>query len=484
MRSHAVRVLSFSLTLFCAASVASANTPEAMLGLGARNSGMGGAGTAVANDFTAVYYNPAGLGYCGRSETGIDIHHSFYRVHVNSADPELPREERVPDMTRATIGACFRLPYRLSLGLIFGSGLQSSAGIDQTTYNDTPQFLLYGESHNQFTIAMALAYRPIRQLSIGVGAAVIVNSDLDIGVYAPISLRDENNEFADVAFDLHWGLKPTAAPYVGVTVQPIPELRIAATYRGPLKHHLHIPVTANVNTGMLISGFEPLDLTLPFIVQADTWYQPREFAFGVSVDPIPTLTITADLTWYQYSAFNSSPYPFLGVTFDPNVPSYAKALVGIPELDPVGYRDVWQPRVGAEARFLDSRFAVRGGYSVRWAAVAIPGGRNSNILDNTVNSLSLGAGYTFGPRTADEVAAHVRAREDDEPVVTVPSQDRVSFGDERSDLETPARSLPVMVRVDGYYRMSFMRERHSDFKQMDYGGRFFELGMTSSIGWY
>lgn len=493
LRRRAACALSFTFALLGSIRVAHANTPEALFGLGARTNALGGAGTALANDFTAVYYNPAGLGYCGRSEVGLDLRHAMHSIRMRTTNPDLPEMEPVQDSTRATVGACFRMPYRLSLGIIFGTGLQRPASIDQSTVNDTPQYLLYGESHQQLTIGFGLAYRPVRQLSIGLGASVIINSALDIDVYAPIGVMVGEGVYDELTFDLHWDLSPTAAPYIGVIVQPIPELRLAITYRGPLKHHLDIPVPTSVSTGEFLPGVPALELELPLIVTADTWYQPRELAIGVTAEPIPSLTITADLTWYNYSAYNSSPFPFLGASWDPTSNSFLTALVALPERDPIGFRDVWQPRVGVEGRLLDGRLAIRGGYSVRRAAVAIPQVRNTNIFDNTINAISVGAGYTFGPRNAEELAARAALREANrtsespaaaEPGEADPPGERVAFGDDRSDLESATDTMPVMLRLDGYFRATVLRDRTDEHKQTQYGGRVMEVGITSSLGWY
>ncbi len=333
----------------------------------------------------------------------------------------------------------------------------------------------------------------MRQFSIGFGGAIIINSDLDIDVFAPIGLP-EGDGFVDLAFDLDWKLKPTAAPYLGIIVQPIPQIRLAATYRGPLRHHFDIPVATDVSTAMILNIPE-IQLDLPLIITADTWYQPRELALGVSVDPIPEVTVSADLTWYNYGAYNDSPYPFLQASWDPNSNSFLPAIIGVPQADPIGYRDIWQPRIGVEARLLDSRLGIRAGYSLRPRAVAVPATRNTNLLDNTVNSVSVGVGYTFGPRNREEIEAHEAERRAEMAEATADADDaqsptpdetrpRVAFGDDRDDLDDPADSMPVVLRLDAYFRANILREREDWVKDARYGGSVMEVGLTSSIGWY
>jgi hypothetical protein len=45
------------------------------MGFGARALGLGTAYTGVANDYSAVYWNPAGLGQIGRNEVSLGLSH-------------------------------------------------------------------------------------------------------------------------------------------------------------------------------------------------------------------------------------------------------------------------------------------------------------------------------------------------------------------------------------------------------------------------
>ena len=48
------------------------------LGYGARALGLGTAFTGVANDYSAVYWNPAGLGQIGRNEVSLGLSHNSF----------------------------------------------------------------------------------------------------------------------------------------------------------------------------------------------------------------------------------------------------------------------------------------------------------------------------------------------------------------------------------------------------------------------
>jgi long-subunit fatty acid transport protein len=53
------------------------------LALGARALGMGGAYTGIANDYSAIFYNPAGLGQIKRMEFNLGF--DFYQYNSNAA---------------------------------------------------------------------------------------------------------------------------------------------------------------------------------------------------------------------------------------------------------------------------------------------------------------------------------------------------------------------------------------------------------------
>ncbi len=459
-RSTAVTVLALSLLL---ANSASANGPEDQLGLGARAAAMGGAGTALGGDPTATYYNVAGLGFCPESQVMLDVRHTGYGLRVERTGPDAPTGpvQPVPDQTRATLGACLRLPYRLAAGVIFGAGLEDAASLSQSTVNTNPQFVAYGGPLAQFTIAAGLSYRPIPELSVGIGGAIIVKSDLIFSTVVPIGGPDE------VDFSLAWKLHPTGAPYVGVLVAPRPDLKIGLAYRGEIYHRLSGPLD-------IVATIGPADLPLPMVLSVDTWLSPRQAAAGGSFSPIRDLTLTADVTWYNYRALRDSGYPFLELTG-----GYSRLTLIFPEMDPVAWQDVWAIRAGGELRLADERLALRAGYNFRTAMLSLPNGRDSTLLDGAVHGVTIGAGYTLGHRRhrPDERAAAAReaAARRHEPPVEPGYEEEGWYEEERSTFVT---------RIDAFGRGSVMPERTDPVQQVAFHGVFFDAGLTATLGWY
>ncbi len=489
-------------------SVAHANTPEDMQGVMARTNAMGGAGTALVGDYGGAYYNPATLSYCPTNVAGVDMRHTFYNLSVRGAGaaafPDGPKPLR--NQTRVTTGACVQLPYNVSFGLSFGLGLQDPMTLDQTTPNDRPMFAMYGEALEQLSVAIGVAYRPFRQLSIGFGGSILVNSDLAFTAIVPIAYDgpDPGTDDDPLSVGIEWHLQMNAAPYVGILVSPIDQLRIGFTFRGPLYHNLSTPALVGVS----VVG---LDLSIPLRVQSFGWYSPRQFAVGVSGSPIPELTLTADITYYQWGF---APGPFLYVNpdvdcADPGESSVACALnyPGV-EREALGYRDIVVPRLGAEVKLLDGHLAVRGGYAFRPSAISLPDdARPVNLLDGDVHSVSLGFGYRIGrmpneaPRalTPEELAeAEIdRAAEEAERQAELAeyAAERERATAEGRVIDDPAALMPeggelaqrapeITATVDVFFRANMMKAQLVTTRDYSFGGNVYDLGPSMTLGWY
>lgn len=487
--------------VFAFAPHARANTPEDMQGISARTNAMGGAGTALTGDWSGAYYNPATLAYCPTNIVGVDIRQTFYDLGIGgpgaAAFPNGPKPLR--NQTRITTGGCLLLPYNLSFGLSFGLGLQNPMTLDQTTPNDRPMFAMYGEALEQLSIAIGLAYKPIRQISIGFGGSILVNSDLSFSAQVPVLFDgpDPGDENDPLSVGLTWNLQMNAAPYIGILVSPIDQLRIGVTYRGPLYHNLSTPALV----GVTIVG---LDLSIPLRVQSFGWYSPRQVAFGISGNPTRELTITADVTYY---AWHFAPGPFLYVSPDTDCPPDSTSVgctLTYPEVqqEALGYRDIWVPRIGGELKVLDDRLAIRGGYAFRPSAITIPNDeRPVNLLDGSTHSISIGFGYRIGRMpneappilTPEELAELEAERAAEEAEAVAEAEEALANGETpEADLaalipeggELAQRPPEITASVDVFFRANLMPRTQVPTRDYHFGGNIYDLGLSMTLGWY
>lgn len=297
--------------------IAHANTPEDVYGASARTIAMGGAGTALPGDYAAVHYNPANLSRCTSDEVAFDI--SYIRHQLSFTDEDLVRPEplvpkRVRDQTRMMLGTCLQLPLGLSLGALAGFGTPGAIVLDQQVANETPNFVMYGENHQQLSFALGLSWQATSQLSIGAGFAALFTSNLPLDADLPILEPDPSDPsgYRPVAFSLGISLGGKLAPRVGVLYTPSSRFRIGAAYRGPLYHDLD--VDAYINAKLII------EIPVPVHVDSLGWFSPRQFSLGASGEPIENLTLGADVTYYRWGELsdNGSSYPFLNMySLDP-----------------------------------------------------------------------------------------------------------------------------------------------------------------------
>ena len=96
--SFVTRLVALIAVLSCALCPrARANAPEDMFGASSRVSGMGGAGTAIARDGSAAYYNPALLARCPDSNVSVDTHRITYGLHTSRTGADAPADNLEPN---------------------------------------------------------------------------------------------------------------------------------------------------------------------------------------------------------------------------------------------------------------------------------------------------------------------------------------------------------------------------------------------------
>jgi len=149
--------------------LAHANATEDTLGAGHRVRGMGGAGTALASDYSAVYYNPANLPMCPTSTMTVGYEQVQYKLSIDDRSapapgrdrpPGYPRRERLRPLHDYTVGACGKLPLNLGAGVLFTQGVQNPAFLLQSTTDGRPRFALYGQRLENLSLMAGLGPQP------------------------------------------------------------------------------------------------------------------------------------------------------------------------------------------------------------------------------------------------------------------------------------------------------------------------------------
>ena len=345
-------------------------------GYAPRGIGMGGAMTAVADDFAAAYYNPAGEAFHGQPSIGIGYLFAGSRMSgIGISAPKL-------DDTRGLLlGAILPIPFggfltdRVAFGLasFFPNGVL--LGID-VSFPTQPQYPLLQNSGRSMTFIPTLGVKILDGLSIGGGAQIYDNTS---GEWRG-RLNSDGSIHATVTQSMNATFWPTGGLMIraGEFWPALDGWRFGFVFRDRFFTHYTIPVVANV------SGI-PLTLNM----NAISLYTPRQYVAGVSYAAGRWL-FALDGSYNQWSDFPSPsltvnvkfPIPVLPIKFLPSVSH------------PPHLHDTLTVRAGVETtawRGADGDFLARAGLAFDPSPVP-PQTGDTNYLDNDryIGSLSFG----------------------------------------------------------------------------------------------
>ncbi|HEY2749181.1 MAG TPA: hypothetical protein VGL86_31405 [Polyangia bacterium] len=307
-----------------AATKAAASEPE-VFGLGSEESAVAGASAARVHDFSAAYYDPAGLTLAHRPEA------SFGVVGFGSALP-LPGGGtfHMSDRVGLLVGAATPVPFTgvLADRIYLGIALHMLPDAIVRVIAHTPDqafYPLYDNRTQRLVVLPAVAVRVWRGLSVGLGfnylAGLGGNVSATEGATRALEARVDEQIYSHLAVN------------AGVRWQLRPRLALALVYR----QAFGVPISTVANN--LVAG-QPIDLD----VAAEELYTPHTLVAGVAWRARPRLMLSLDVAWLHWSGWNG---PYVTVTS---------------ELPFVGAIDVQPPRVG----FVDGA-SIRAG--IDWTAL-------------------------------------------------------------------------------------------------------------------
>ncbi len=352
--------------------------------LGTRALTMGGAFVGLADDFSAVFWNPAGAAgfktkYLGFYATDL-IPTSRYRL-------DLPTQTGMATFVNAKsklshyLGGMFAYYHPVSDRLVLGFGAYTPSGIGINWNSADLAPLAGGGSFDWsskvglFSLSPLVAYK-INDM-ISVGAALNVN-------YGMFSINMHAGEAVlpvpPYALDLGqyeestsgWGLGAT----FGVLVKPSDRLSFGLTVRTPSK--------VTYKGDALVSNLDMLGLSESSDLERSITF-PLWIAGGVAVRAAERLLLTADIQWTRWSGIKS-----LDATYDD--PNW-KAMMALSGQDSqkMDWSSKAQIRFGAEYTATDA-LALRAGYY--YDPTPAPDTTLNILLPSyTFNVVTAGVGY-------------------------------------------------------------------------------------------
>lgn len=351
--------------------------------LGSRAMAMGGAFVGLADDFSTVFWNPAGAAQFNKKYFGfygVDIIPSgTYEFTVGSltfVDAQM--------QTKHYLGGLAAYYQPISENVVAGIGVYTPSGLGAKWEGIDFAAVTFSNPYKwqskvgMFTIAPVLAFQVNEMVSVG--ASLNINYGIfNISTHAGDSELGVDLGQYDESLN-GWGVGAT----FGVLVKPNEKFSIGATVRTPCKIRFsgdieisQLSVLGMIPGTPLYGASIPTESTLDRDVSWPWWV-----AAGVAVKPVENLTLTGDIQWTQWSTIDVMESTYGDIIW---------ALVVETER-PLHWDNVMQIRFGAEYTY--KQFAFRGGYY--WDPSPAPDRTMSVLLPSfDFNVLTAGVGYSL-----------------------------------------------------------------------------------------
>lgn len=366
-------------------------------GLGARARSMGGAFVALADDFSAIYWNPAGLALFDRKMIGISFHDSIQQATYQQRIYK-PGQGTVPFLDAHSVsgsrfsglaGGFYPIQNRWVVGLGIYSPTEFGItwnGADMTPIAASNPDIRWSGFISMMTIAPAAAFKITEKLFIG--SSLCLNfGRFAFARYAGNFQKPLPEPPFVEAIDLGqyeenltgWG----PSVQLGVLYRPTARLSFGISFR--------TASTITFKGHAQVAGFPSLSEALQReiagrsgVEKKITW--PVRFDAGVAVRPMDGLVLTADLQWTRWSRLKGIQTNYL----DPAWVTYMgeRGNDQMPMFD----RDAFLVKCGAELSL--RKFTLRTGFSLDPAPIS-DDGVNLLFPHEVALGISLGAGFLW-----------------------------------------------------------------------------------------
>ena len=402
-----------------------------ILGVGAKAKAMGGAFRAVANDWSAAYYNPAGLFYVTENQLTINEVITNYQlkyspdVAVNGHDIGFYSGEirnRYEILSNPTLGGFVKLPVK-GKDIVFGLAIFQP-------YDMNVSWELFGSLNNGAALPGQQIEHNFDAVAInGVVAMELLENKLSIGVSAGILKGDLNYG----GFFLRENPADPAAEYYNeIASRPnelitewqyadgnglAPNLRLGLLFRPTAK--LSAGVSFAMQSKITIDGIAHLSYYMPEILDYSTTYpdstdyilssgavyqaksdfstdvtMPAQLAGGIAYQVNDKLLVAGDLEYTFWSSFEGYAFDYAfadsALTRNDLINSWAVQDLSVP----VNWKNTLRGSIGLEYAYTDG-LMLRAGYSADQSPVEA-GTMHPAFFDSGLkHSFNLGLGLIF-----------------------------------------------------------------------------------------
>ncbi len=366
--------------------------PFDYFGFGARSIGLGGAATALADDFSANHYNPAGLTVRDGLELSLGYFAAYPELTFNGLDAE------VDPATGSQFGATLR-------GEALGRKLALSIGLHLPDARITrlralpelqPRFALFDNHPQRLVLTTSAAWELIPgRLSLGFGLTYLSDTRGRLRIGGNVDLLDAAGTTLISAVDVNFAA--VRSPSAGLLWRPNDHLSVGFAWREAFDLSLDIGVVVEgdiVTDGATGNPSTVVEDAMLTIVSRNTnLYTPRQFALGVAWTEADW-TVALDCTWLGFGRFTS---PTAWLTTELDAGDLPLAIPPNPAPTAPEFHDIIIPRAGFEALMLSTEnVRLTGRAGVSWEPSPAPAQRAAtNLADSDKVGAALGVSLTF-----------------------------------------------------------------------------------------
>lgn len=341
--------------------------PMDTYGIGSRSIAMGGAVTADVSDFSANYYNPAGLVRGDQLRLSIGWYGAIHDLNVDG------RSSNVDPLHGAVMGLVvpghigdFRFAFGLAVHLP-----DDAVSRTRSLPHAQPRWELYDNRGHRTYLATHVAIRPFDWLLIGGGISFLSTSTNELTLRGDLNITRPT--MSHLESSLSANLTTIRYPQVGIQVIPIPELSFGLVYRGQFALNNTLIAEAGcarddpgcAHPAQFSGVGSPFRGYFDLFTQSVNAFVPQQLSLGASWSITPEFRMNLELTWVNWSSY-VSPIGTSRITLEIDLPDSLRDMIRVPSAiagtSPVAanFSDRFVPRIGAEGlAFQDSHVAVR-----------------------------------------------------------------------------------------------------------------------------
>jgi len=383
-------------------------------GAGFKAPAMGQAFTGVADDYSAAYYNPAGLTQIKGIFEGT-AGYIYGKPHVYARYPNDPTLDisGQPSSHGAFVGIASSLdldkvvrvfPWfrRVSFGVVTWVNLPEFGQYYAGPSAIKPHFLRHDLRFQALSISASLAFEITPWLSVGAGIIPSMDSNSDQDVFQAINRMTAVDPVLGLRLSIHQTARAFAVPVFGILIRPPvsslqDRLSLGVSFRGRNEAHPGKGIIRQ-HVGFEDAHGEPIPIiAFPYPDHFNmnlVTFVPLQITVGVGVKPVKGLTLAYDMTFKKFSSYHT----------------YLELLPDPP------WHDTYTHRFGVEYGFAPgfrSRFlkrireiCLRAGYYFEPTPVEefdpTPNLPNNNIYDSDQDVYSAGLSITLGSKKGGE----------------------------------------------------------------------------------